>query len=114
MRSKFLINNEMKVHPLFKITMGHPLPFYLMKFWVSLFRIILGYPNRHESLDHALCCPHIDYAFASVVHIGREVDFDWLLRTLLANRASLGFSLFGWYKSTFVYKCYSFTIIKYT
>jgi ubiquinol-cytochrome c reductase cytochrome b subunit len=35
--------------------------------------------------------PHIDYAFASVEHIMRDVNNGWLLRYLHANAASLFF-----------------------
>ena len=35
--------------------------------------------------------PHIDYAFASVEHIMRDVNFGWLMRYLHANGASMFF-----------------------
>nr|AXS65909.1 cytochrome b [Tenebrionoidea sp. 15 KM-2017] len=36
-------------------------------------------------------CPNINFAFSSVVHICRDVNYGWLLRTLHANGASLFF-----------------------
>nr|WRO45075.1 cytochrome b [Themus hedini] len=36
-------------------------------------------------------CPNIDSAFNSVVHIMRDVNYGWLIRTLHANTASLFF-----------------------
>jgi ubiquinol-cytochrome c reductase cytochrome b subunit len=35
--------------------------------------------------------PHIDYAFASVEHIMRDVKYGWLLRYIHANTASFFF-----------------------
>nr|URX53083.1 cytochrome b [Kalotermitidae sp. 6 AB-2022a] len=36
-------------------------------------------------------CPNIDMAFSSVVHICRDVNYGWILRTLHANGASMFF-----------------------
>nr|URH17019.1 cytochrome b [Calcaritermes temnocephalus] len=36
-------------------------------------------------------CPNIDTAFSSVVHICRDVNYGWILRTLHANGASMFF-----------------------
>nr|AML26601.1 cytochrome b [Scolytinae sp. BMNH 1274713] len=36
-------------------------------------------------------CPNVDYAFNSVAHICRDVNYGWLLRTLHANGASFFF-----------------------
>jgi len=35
--------------------------------------------------------PHVDYAFSRVVHIIRDVNYGWLLRTIHANGASFFF-----------------------
>nr|QVX31153.1 cytochrome b [Bosmina fatalis] len=35
--------------------------------------------------------PHVDYAFSSVIHIIRDVNYGWLLRTIHANGASFFF-----------------------
>ena len=35
--------------------------------------------------------PHVDYAFSSVVHIIRDVNYGWILRTVHANGASFFF-----------------------
>merc|ERR1712170_53949 len=35
--------------------------------------------------------PHIDLAFVSCIHISREVNFGWLIRSLHANGASFFF-----------------------
>nr|QIV24625.1 cytochrome b [Papunya picta] len=36
-------------------------------------------------------CPNIDYSFNSVIHICRNVNYGWLIRTLHANGASMFF-----------------------
>nr|ARH54037.1 cytochrome b [Tomoxia bucephala] len=36
-------------------------------------------------------CPNVDLAFSSVVHICRDVNYGWLIRTLHANGASMFF-----------------------
>nr|YP_009255531.1 cytochrome b [Grimothea gregaria]AND82245.1 cytochrome b [Grimothea gregaria] len=86
-----------KTHPLFKIANGAlvdmPIPSNISTFWN--FGSLLGLCLTTQILTGLFLAmhytPHIDYAFTSVAHICRDVNYGWLLRTIHANGASVFF-----------------------
>nr|ASM82655.1 cytochrome b [Eudohrnia metallica] len=85
------------LHPLLKIVNGSlndlPTPANISIWWNfgSLLGICLGMQILTGLFLAFHYVAHIDHAFASVVHICRDVNFGWLLRTLHANGASAFF-----------------------
>lgn len=86
-----------KSHPLLKIVNGSlvdlPSPANISAWWNfgSLLGMCLGVQIVTGLFLAIHYVAHIDYAFASVVHICRDVNYGWLLRTLHANGASVFF-----------------------
>nr|YP_009918408.1 cytochrome b [Caryopemon giganteus]QLX47633.1 cytochrome b [Caryopemon giganteus] len=89
--------NIRKTHPLFKIfnnsLIDLPTPSNINSMWnfgsllglCLLIQIITGlFLAMHY-------CPNIDMAFNSIIHICRDVNYGWLIRTLHANGASFFF-----------------------
>nr|URW97637.1 cytochrome b [Lysmata sp. 1 LQZ-2020] len=86
-----------KSHPLFKIANGAivdlPTPANISTLWnfgslLGLCLIIQLATGLFLAMHYTA---HIDYAFSSVAHICRDVNYGWLLRTLHANGASFFF-----------------------
>nr|ASS30726.1 cytochrome b [Pylocheles mortensenii] len=86
-----------KSHPLFKIANGAlvdaPIPSNISTFWnfgsllgfCLILQIITGlFLSMHYTA-------HIDLAFSSVIHICRDINYGWFLRTIHANGASFFF-----------------------
>ncbi len=73
---------------------AYPTPRNLNYWWT--FGGILSVDARSRRSSPASCwrCtipPHVDFAFKSVEHIMRDVNYGWLLRYLHANGASMFF-----------------------
>lgn len=86
-----------KFHPLLKIAHGAlvdiPIPRNISIFWnfgslLGLCLVIQIITGLFLAMHYVA---HIDLAFSRVVHIQREVNYGWLLRTLHANGASFFF-----------------------
>lgn len=86
-----------KSHPLLRIVSGAlidlPSPSNINSWWnfgslLGLCLIIQILTGLFLAIHYVA---HIDYAFESVVHICRDVNYGWLLRTLHANGASFFF-----------------------
>nr|YP_010164090.1 cytochrome b [Scopimera intermedia]QRK27405.1 cytochrome b [Scopimera intermedia] len=86
-----------KSHPLFKIAnnalVDMPLPSNISTFWnfgslLGLCLIVQIATGLFLAMHYTA---HINLAFSSVVHICRDVNYGWLLRTLHANGASFFF-----------------------
>nr|QGT77294.1 cytochrome b [Potamiscus motuoensis] len=86
-----------KSHPLMKIAnsalVDMPLPSNISNFWnfgslLGLCLILQIITGLFLAMHYI---PHIDLAFSSVVHICRDVNYGWLLRTTHANGASFFF-----------------------
>nr|YP_010384987.1 cytochrome b [Xenophthalmus pinnotheroides]UPL64997.1 cytochrome b [Xenophthalmus pinnotheroides] len=86
-----------KAHPLFKIAnnalVDMPLPSNISTFWnfgslLGLCLVIQIATGLFLSMHYTA---HINLAFSSVVHICRDVNYGWLLRTIHANGASFFF-----------------------
>nr|WBV74595.1 cytochrome b [Cordax unidentatus] len=86
-----------KTHPLIKIANGSlvdlPTPANISAWWNfgSLLGLCLGIQIVSGLFLAMHYIAHIDYAFDSVIHICRDVNYGWLLRTLHANGASMFF-----------------------
>jgi ubiquinol-cytochrome c reductase cytochrome b subunit len=86
-----------KSHPIFKIInnalVDLPAPNNLSIWWNfgSLLGLCLGIQIITGLLLAIHYTPHIDLAFSSVIHITRDVNYGWLLRTIHANGARLFF-----------------------
>nr|AND97169.1 cytochrome b [Theopompa sp. FY-2016a] len=86
-----------KIHPLIKISnnalVDLPAPSNISTWWNfgSLLGICLGIQILTGLFLAMHYSAHIDLAFSSVVHICRDVNYGWLLRTLHANGASMFF-----------------------
>nr|YP_002265599.1 cytochrome b [Tetraphalerus bruchi]ACF35132.1 cytochrome b oxidase [Tetraphalerus bruchi] len=86
-----------QTHPLFKIInkslIDLPTPSSITTWWN--FGSLLGMCLTMQIMTGLFLAMHytanIDLAFSSVVHICRDVNFGWLIRTLHANGASLFF-----------------------
>nr|YP_010154888.1 cytochrome b [Melanophila acuminata]QQX28207.1 cytochrome b [Melanophila acuminata] len=86
-----------KTHPLFKI-INHalidlPTPSNISAWWNfgSLLGLCLGIQIVTGLFLAMHYTAHIDLAFSSVIHICRDVNYGWLIRTLHANGASFFF-----------------------
>nr|ANN13218.1 cytochrome b [Astacus astacus]ANN13231.1 cytochrome b [Astacus astacus] len=86
-----------KTHPLFKIInsslIDMPIPSNISIMWnfgslLGLCLIIQILTGLFLSMHYT---PNIESAFSSVIHICRDVNYGWLLRTIHANSASLFF-----------------------
>nr|QUT08457.1 cytochrome b [Exhippolysmata ensirostris] len=86
-----------KSHPLFSIANGAivdlPTPANISTLWnfgslLGLCLVIQLATGLFLAMHYTA---HIDYAFSSVAHICRDVNYGWLLRTLHANGASFFF-----------------------
>nr|YP_007317581.1 cytochrome b [Ilyoplax deschampsi]AEH05079.1 cytochrome b [Ilyoplax deschampsi] len=86
-----------KSHPLFKIAnnalVDMPLPSNISTFWnfgslLGLCLIVQIATGLFLAMHYTA---HINLAFSSVVHICRDVNYGWLLRTIHANGASFFF-----------------------
>nr|AND97156.1 cytochrome b [Theopompa sp. FY-2016a]ASY98325.1 cytochrome b [Theopompa milligratulata] len=86
-----------KTHPLIKISnnalVDLPAPSNISSWWNfgSLLGICLGIQILTGLFLAMHYSAHIDLAFSSVVHICRDVNYGWLLRTIHANGASMFF-----------------------
>nr|ASM82707.1 cytochrome b [Ceratomantis saussurii] len=86
-----------KVHPLIKISnnalVDLPTPSNISSWWNfgSLLGLCLGIQILTGLFLAMHYSAHIDLAFSSVIHICRDVNYGWLLRTLHANGASMFF-----------------------
>nr|UVU19753.1 cytochrome b [Hierodula chinensis] len=86
-----------KIHPLIKISnnalIDLPTPSNISSWWNfgSLLGLCLGIQIMTGLFLAMHYSAHIDLAFSSVVHICRDVNYGWLLRTLHANGASMFF-----------------------
>nr|YP_010946906.1 cytochrome b [Salganea incerta]WGO57663.1 cytochrome b [Salganea incerta] len=84
-------------HPLFKFInnalIDLPTPSNINSWWNfgSLLGLCLGIQIITGVFLAMHYCPNIEYAFFSIIHICRDVNFGWFLRTLHANGASLFF-----------------------
>nr|AVN67358.1 cytochrome b [Byrsotria rothi] len=84
-------------HPLMKIInnalIDLPSPSNISSWWNfgSLLALCLGLQIMTGLFLAMHYCPSIDLAFYSVIHICRDVNYGWLLRTLHANGASMFF-----------------------
>nr|YP_010620926.1 cytochrome b [Archiblatta hoeveni]WAX39257.1 cytochrome b [Archiblatta hoeveni] len=92
------MNKPMRnTHPLFKIAnnalIDLPTPSNINAWWN--FGSLLGLCLIMQIMTGLFLtmhyCPNIDMAFSSVVHITRDVNYGWLMRTLHANGASMFF-----------------------
>nr|YP_010621056.1 cytochrome b [Protagonista lugubris]WAX39439.1 cytochrome b [Protagonista lugubris] len=92
------MNKPMRMkHPLFKIInnalIDLPAPTNISTWWN--FGSLLGLCLIVQTLTGLFLamhyCPNIEMAFSSVIHICRDVNYGWLLRTLHANGASMFF-----------------------
>nr|YP_010852303.1 cytochrome b [Desmaulus extinctorium]WGH72835.1 cytochrome b [Desmaulus extinctorium] len=83
-----------KSHPILKVVNGSlvdlPAPSNLSVWWNfgSLLGLCLGLQILTGLFLAMHYTAHVDLAFSSVVHITRDVNFGWLLRSLHANGAS--------------------------
>lgn len=84
-------------HPLIKIINGAlidlPAPANISAWWgfgslLGLCLIVQIATGLFLAMHYT---PHVDYAFSRVVHIIRDVNYGWLLRTIHANGASFFF-----------------------
>nr|YP_010373221.1 cytochrome b [Dicerca corrugata]UPI13495.1 cytochrome b [Dicerca corrugata] len=86
-----------KTHPLFKIINSSlidlPTPSNISTWWNfgSLLGLCLGIQIVTGLFLAMHYTPNVDLAFSSVVHICRDVNYGWLIRTLHANGASFFF-----------------------
>nr|ASY98598.1 cytochrome b [Ceratomantis saussurii] len=86
-----------KMHPLIKISnnalVDLPTPSNISSWWNfgSLLGLCLGIQILTGLFLAMHYSAHIDLAFSSVIHICRDVNYGWLLRTLHANGASMFF-----------------------
>uniref|UniRef100_UPI0030024009 cytochrome b n=1 Tax=Acromantis hesione TaxID=2033270 RepID=UPI0030024009 len=86
-----------KTHPLIKISnnalVDLPTPSNISSWWNfgSLLGLCLGIQIMTGLFLAMHYSAHIDLAFSSVVHICRDVNYGWMLRTLHANGASMFF-----------------------
>nr|AYQ19082.1 cytochrome b [Agrilinae sp. 5 ACP-2013] len=86
-----------KTHPLMKILNSSlidlPTPSNISSWWN--FGSLLGLCLMIQIITGLFLAmhftPHIEYAFSSVIHISRDVNYGWLIRTLHANGASFFF-----------------------
>nr|WAX39361.1 cytochrome b [Neostylopyga rhombifolia] len=92
------MNKPMRnTHPLIKIMnnalIDLPAPPNISAWWNfgSLLGLCLGMQILTGLFLAMHYCPNIESAFSSVVHICRDVNYGWLLRTLHANGASMFF-----------------------
>nr|AIT96954.1 cytochrome b [Togoperla sp. KW-2014] len=92
------MNKPMRLHhPLFKIAnnalVDLPAPINISAWWNfgSLLGLCLGAQILTGLFLAMHYTAHIDLAFSSIVHICRDVNYGWLLRTLHANGASFFF-----------------------
>nr|WGO58053.1 cytochrome b [Rhabdoblatta incisa] len=92
------MNKPMRTsHPLFKIInnalIDLPSPSNISSWWNfgSLLGLCLGMQIITGIFLAMHYCPNIEFAFFSVNHICRDVNYGWLLRTLHANGASMFF-----------------------
>jgi quinol-cytochrome oxidoreductase complex cytochrome b subunit len=87
----------LKRNPLLRIIDGalisYPVPSNISYFWGfgSLAGIILVFQIVTGILLAMHYTPHVDYAFLSVEHIMRDVNYGWFLRYMHANGASMFF-----------------------
>nr|ARH54479.1 cytochrome b [Melasis buprestoides] len=105
-----------KSHPLLKIMNNSlvdlPTPSSISTWWN--FGSLLGMCLIIQTMTGIFLamhyCPNINLAFESVVHLSRDVNYGWILRTIHANGASLFFVCLylhigrGMYYSSFLYK----------
>nr|YP_010310801.1 cytochrome b [Periclimenes brevicarpalis]UMY76336.1 cytochrome b [Periclimenes brevicarpalis] len=86
-----------KMHPLFKIMNGSlvdlPTPTNISALWNfgSLLGLCLGVQIATGLFLAMHYTPNMELAFSSVVHICRDVNYGWLLRSMHANGASFFF-----------------------
>nr|YP_010704171.1 cytochrome b [Ptosima chinensis]WCO87664.1 cytochrome b [Ptosima chinensis] len=86
-----------KTHPLFKIINGSladlPTPSNISGLWNfgSLLALCLGIQIITGIFLAMHYTANVDLAFSSVIHISRDVNYGWLIRTLHANGASFFF-----------------------
>nr|YP_009328080.1 cytochrome b [Euborellia arcanum]APD14854.1 cytochrome b [Euborellia arcanum] len=86
-----------KEHPLLEIVNGAlidlPTPSNINSWWNfgSLLGLCLGVQIVTGLFLAMHYVGHVDYAFQSVIHICRDVNYGWLIRTLHANGASFFF-----------------------
>src|SRR5690349_20998140 len=73
----------------------YPTPININYFWNfgSLAGIFLAIQIISGFLLTLFYVPHIDYAFNSVEHIMRDVNYGWLIRYVHANGASFFFAI---------------------
>nr|UUC05252.1 cytochrome b [Microrhagus sp. ZM-2022] len=106
----------MKSHPILKIInnslINLPTPLNISYWWNfgSLLGMCLGLQLLTGLFLAMHYCPDTSLAFSSIIHITRDMNSGWILRTLHANGASLFFTMMyihicrGLYYGSFMYK----------
>nr|YP_010620939.1 cytochrome b [Bundoksia longissima]WAX39270.1 cytochrome b [Bundoksia longissima] len=92
------MNKPMRIkHPMFKIAnnalIDLPTPVNISTWWNlgSLLGLCLIMQIMTGMFLAMHYCPNMEMSFSSVVHISRDVNYGWMLRTLHANGASMFF-----------------------